>query len=652
MDLSVVIVNYNVRFFLEQCLHSVLEAAKGLEVEVFVVDNRSVDGSCSMVRTNFPGVRLIENEHNVGFSAANNQAIRLCRGRYILLLNPDTVVMEDCFRSVLAFMDVHPQAGGLGVRMIDGKGRFLKESKRGLPTPWVAFCKMSGLSALFPHSRLFGRYYLGYLAADEAHEVEVLAGAFMLLRKETLDQTGLLDEAFFMYGEDIDLSYRIRLAGYQNWYFPGTTIIHYKGESTRKSSVNYVLVFYRAMIIFARKHFQGNYARTLTAMIQLAVYVRAGLAIIHRIAGIIGAAVWDGLLMYVGIRLLLPYWEQFRLEGGHYPLVFTHYLLPAYILIWLAAMAFLGAYHRPVRLGRVVRGLLAGTGIILLGYGLLPEDLRFSRALILFGFTLSIILLPGWRYLFSLPPLRFLELHSDQARNILIVGSKAEAGRITDLLNQTGIRFQLAGLVNPSRERETEPYLGNIGQLDEIVRVNQADEVIFCPVDLPAGEIIATMHRFSDLRVSFKIAAAGGLSVIGSNSIETAGDLYTITNNSIGKALNRRMKRSFDLLACLLFIPALLFLPVLPPVFRRIGKHFTSLVTGKMSWVGYAGQTPENLPPLKHGIFSPADAHPGIQQKENLENLNLIYSKDYSVWTDILIIIKGIKKGKAGTGQS
>ena len=238
VDLTVVIVNYNVSYFLEQCLHSVLKAAERIDCEIFVVDNNSVDGSVALVRQKFPEVKLIVNKDNVGFSRANNQAIRESNGRYVLLLNPDTLVEEDTFSKTVGFMDEHPNAGGLGVKMIDGKGRFLPESKRGLPTPSVAFYKIFGLSALFPKSKIFGKYHLGFLSKEETHSVEVLSGAFMLMRKSALDKVGLLDEDFFMYGEDIDLSYRIILGGYKNYYYHNARIIHYKGESTKKSSVN------------------------------------------------------------------------------------------------------------------------------------------------------------------------------------------------------------------------------------------------------------------------------------------------------------------------------------------------------------------------------------------------------------------------------
>ncbi|NBQ48979.1 MAG: glycosyltransferase family 2 protein, partial [Sphingobacteriia bacterium] len=235
MQLSIVIVNYNVRHFLEQCLYSVFKATEHLESEVFVVDNNSVDGSAALIRERFPQVIFIQNSQNLGFSAANNQALRLAQGKYALLLNPDTVVQEDTFTKTLAFMDAHPDAGGLGIRMVDGKGCFLPESKRGLPTPAVAFYKIFGLAKLFPQSQTFGQYHLTYLDKEKTQPVEILSGAFMLMRKEALDKAGLLDETFFMYGEDIDLSYRLTRAGYQNYYFADSSIIHYKGESTKKS---------------------------------------------------------------------------------------------------------------------------------------------------------------------------------------------------------------------------------------------------------------------------------------------------------------------------------------------------------------------------------------------------------------------------------
>jgi GT2 family glycosyltransferase len=270
MKLSIIIVNYNVKYFLEQCLDSVLRAVKDIESELFVVDNHSSDQSLEYLAPKFPSVIFLENKENTGFSRANNQAIRQARGEYILLLNPDTVVGESTLKNVCRFMDETPRAGAVGVKMLDGFGEFLPESKRGFPSPWNSFCKMLKLSKLFPKSKLFGGYHVRYLNENECHEVDVLAGAFMMLRKEALDKSGLLDERFFMYGEDIDLSYRIKHSGYANYYFP-EPIIHYKGESTKKD-IKYVKHFYEAMLIFFDKYYPES-NRGFKYLIRMAIVV-------------------------------------------------------------------------------------------------------------------------------------------------------------------------------------------------------------------------------------------------------------------------------------------------------------------------------------------------------------------------------------------
>ncbi len=278
MKLSVVIVNYNVKYFLEQCLRSARKALENMEAEIFVVDNNSSDGSMEHLKPLFPEVVFIENKDNPGFSKANNQAIRQAKGEYVLLLNPDTVVGEDAFENVCRFMDEHPDSGGVGVRMIDGYGNFLPESKRGFPNPWNSFCKMFGLSKIFSKSPIFAQYHLRYLDEKKVHKVDVLAGAFMMLRKSVLDKIGLLDETFFMYGEDIDLSYRIILGGYANYYLP-ETIIHYKGESTKKD-IRYVKIFYEAMLIFFRKHYP-NYSGLYSFFVHFAIYIRASFSALN-----------------------------------------------------------------------------------------------------------------------------------------------------------------------------------------------------------------------------------------------------------------------------------------------------------------------------------------------------------------------------------
>lgn len=280
MRLTVIIVSYNIKYFLEQCLCSVRKAVQAIsenEVEIIVVDNDSKDGTINYLRDRFPSVIFIGNKENTGFAKANNQALRQAKGRYVLFLNPDTILPEDIFSKTLSFLDANPKAGALGVRMIDGSGQFLKESKRGLPTTWASFCKMTGLTASFPQSKLFAKYYLGHLAENKTQQASVLSGAFMLARKEVLDTLNGFDEQFFMYAEDIDLSYRILKLGYHNYYFADTCIIHFKGESTKKD-VQYVKLFYKAMHQFVRKHYRSGGGLLFSGMLTAAIRLKSGLA--------------------------------------------------------------------------------------------------------------------------------------------------------------------------------------------------------------------------------------------------------------------------------------------------------------------------------------------------------------------------------------
>lgn len=285
LKLSVIIVNYNVKYYLDQCIRSVLRAFEEMNTpaEIIVVDNHSADGSVDYLEQRypqklFPMVRFVRSAHNLGFARANNIAIRQSRGEYVLLLNPDTIVGEDALKASVDFMDAHEDAGAVGVRMLGAQGRRAMESRRGLPTPMVSFFKMLGFCNRWPHHRLFGKYYMGYLPWDEPSQIEVVSGAYCMLRRKALDEVGLLDEDFFMYGEDIDLSYRVLKGGYHNYYLP-VDILHYKGESTQKSSFRYVYVFYEAMLIFFRKHYSGM-TFLLSLPIKTAIYAKALMALV------------------------------------------------------------------------------------------------------------------------------------------------------------------------------------------------------------------------------------------------------------------------------------------------------------------------------------------------------------------------------------
>jgi GT2 family glycosyltransferase len=628
----------------------VQNACKGLESEIFVVDNDSVDGSVKMVRDKFPEVHLIENKENKGFSTANNQAIRKSKGEYVLLLNPDTIVEDDTLRKVVEFMDQHPDAGGLGVKMLDGKGKFLPESKRGLPYPSVAFFKVFGLSSLFPKSKIFSGYHLGYLDKDKTHVVDVLAGAFMLLRKSVLDKTGLLDEAFFMYGEDIDLSYRITKAGYKNYYYPGTRIIHYKGESTKKGSLNYVFVFYNAMIVFARKHFSKENARAFSVMINIAIYFRAFISILTRFFNRIMLPFLDALLIFAGMFVIKDYWERHFIfpDGGHYPYAFVHIAVPVYLTIWLLCIYLSGGYDKPIRLRRLIQGMVVGTIIILVGYSLLNEHYRFSRALIILGATWGTLIMLLERYLLHHFNVNGYKLNSEKNKRFIIIGEKEESERVAQLLQQTGMNPSFTGLVSYHHHRQnSNGFIGHLGQVKEIINIHKINEVIFCAKDVPAQVIIDKMSELKNEQVDYKIAPPESLSIIGSNSINTSGDLYVIDINAIIKMSNRRNKRMLDILVgltLLLLYPVAIFVVKNP--FGLLKNIFSVLFSFK-SWIGFTPHSEYEegrLPAIRPGVLNPLDAFRNKNiPEETTHRLDMSYARDYKLTNDLNIIIKGFR---------
>ncbi|WP_430403677.1 glycosyltransferase [Fluviicola sp.] len=640
--IAVIIVNYNVVFFLEQCLNSVSEAMKQEPAEVWVVDNNSVDGSVEMVREKFPWVHVIANKDNKGFSKANNQAMEISQCDYQLLLNPDTVIEEDTLFKVVKYMDEHPKVGGLGVRMVDGKGVFLPESKRGLPTPAVAFYKIFGISRIFPKSKLFGKYHLGYLSEFETNEIEILSGAFMLMRKEALDKVGLLDEEFFMYGEDIDLSYRIIKGGYTNVYFPETRIIHYKGESTKKSSVNYVFVFYRAMVIFARKHFSQKNARLFSFLINSAIYFRAGLAIGMRFIRKITLPVFDTVYLLLGLFALTNYWQQAQID---FPEQSTNILILFYTMIWMSSVALQGGYDQPITFRKFFFGGAIGTAFILILYALFPKEWQFSRLFILLGAVWIIAYYILSRSILHLAIGKRFTINGRKHANFAIIGSQEEFERVSHLLYQT--QPKIARIISVSlNEEHGKDALGSINQLEQIVRVHNIDEIIFCAKDLSAAEIIHWMTAIPDVSVDYKIAQPDSQYLIGSNSIETAGDLYILEINAISQPAKRRQKRLFD------FIVGLLLLLTYPLIcwFYQNKLQFLGtilkLISGRKTLVSYNEQSNlsnKQLPKIKKGILTPTDHLSGLD--ENLKSkLDLLYAREYSVFRDIQILWKAWKK--------
>lgn len=636
MKLSIIIVNYNVEFFLEQCLLSVEKAIQHADAEVIVVDNNSVDGSVDLVKNRFPWVKLIANKDNPGFSIANNQGIHISTGELILLLNPDTVVQEDTFSEVVDFMRSHPKAGGLGVKMVDGKGNFLPESKRGLPTPRVSFHKISGLYRLFPKSKRLNWYYMGHLDKDHIQEIEILSGAFMLMRKEALDKVGLLDETFFMYGEDIDLSWRIIQGGYKNYYYPHTSIIHYKGESTKKGSLNYVFVFYNAMIIFAKKHFSEKNAAAFSALINVAIYFRAALSIIKQVVRWVFLPLLDFSLLLGSLFGLKYLYESIQDKIYDPDLVMPAFV--AYTLAWLWSLYMSGGYDRPIRLIKALRGIAIGSVLILAAYSLLPETLRFSRALILLGaaaFTIQFLATRGVLHFLS----KEYRFKRKRSKRFVLIGGEEETERVTGLLRQT--HYDLGELLT------VNPDSGDINNLRDIVRVYNIQEVIFCAKDMTSSAIIGHMSSIDNPKLEFKIAPPESLYIIGSNSVQSSADIFIMDINSVSRNENRRKKRTLDVMLAtglLLTWPITLFFVKKP--FRFVRNIFQVLF-GKKTWVGFYadGQAAAKLPSIRPGVLSPVhQSLASVRNPETTRKLNVLYAKDYRVVNDLNIVFRSFKQ--------
>lgn len=639
-QVAVIIVNYNVAFFLEQCLNAVQKAMSLMPAEVWVVDNNSVDGSVAMVREKFPWVKLIDNKDNKGFSSANNQAMRLSSCPYQLLLNPDTVIEEDTLKKVVEYMNAHPKVGGLGVRMVDGKGVFLPESKRGLPTPAVAFYKIFGISRLFPKSKIFGKYSLSYLSEFETNEVEILSGAFMLLRKEALDKVGLLDEAFFMYGEDIDLSYRITQGGYTNVYFPETRIIHYKGESTKKSSVNYVFVFYRAMIIFARKHFSQKNAKLFSFLIHCAIYFRAGLAITSRLIKRITLPVIDISVVLLGLFVLTNYWQHLNIR---FPAYVVNLMIPVYVVVWFVSVLLKGGYDSPVQLKKYVSGTLIGTALILMLYGLLPKEWQFSRLFILVGTSWIIVYFLLTRLTLHALIGKKFKINGHIHSKFAVVGSHDEFVRVSEILKQTQAKTELI-LQVAANNQPVHGAIGTIEQLEQIVTIHGIDEIIFCAKDVTAQAIIAWMTQIQLQTIDFKIAQPDSFFLIGSNSIERAGDLYILNINAISQPTKQRQKRLLD---CIVGSFALISFPIICWLFgskKGLFQNSVALLLGRKTLVSYRNNNnTRNLPQLKTGILSPYE-HIQETDMQVITKLELLYAREYQLLSDVRILLRSWKK--------
>lgn len=644
MTLSIIIVNYNVKHFLEQCLYSVEAAIRDIDAEVIVIDNCSSDNSLPYLAPKFPEVRFVPNAENGGFARACNQGLELSAGEFILFLNPDTIVPEDCFRHCIQFFKSRPEAGAVGVKMIDGSGKFLKESKRAFPSPRTSLYKLFGLSQLFPRSRIFSKYHLGHLDENENNEVDVLAGAFMMIRKKVLDSVGSFDETFFMYGEDVDLSYRIQKAGFKNYYVAGTRIIHFKGESTRKGTMNYVRMFYNAMSIFVRKHYGGSRAGIFNFLIHVAIWFRAGLSAVSGFIRRIGLPLIDAGLILVSFWLMKTIWTSYVRTETQYENSLLWIAFPAYSVFYLIAAYYAGLYDRWYKRSELARSMLIATIVLLAGYALLPEQYRFSRGILLFGSLLAFVLISMLRWVL----IRTGVLNSNKKResdtNTLVAGSETEYAQVMQLLKDAGLEQRVLGRLSVDENDKTS--IGNWKNLQRLSVAIPFREVIFCEGSLTFKEIIDAIQKMPRGLIA-KIHTSGSSSIVGSDSKDSSGEAVSKENGyKLASPYNRRLKRLIDVFVSfvgLISFPIQLLIVKKPLLFF---SNCFSVLLAKKTWIGYA-TAEKNLPPLSAAVIG-CNGIPMATQtqlsKESLQMMDYWYARDYEPSRDLKLIWRTYRK--------
>jgi hypothetical protein len=662
MKLSVIIVNYNVRVFLENALVTILKALEGIAGEVIVVDNASDDGSVEMIRQKFPSVRLIVNPSNLGFAAANNVGINASAGQYLLLLNPDTIVQEDTFSVMIEAMEKNPEIGLAGCKILNSDGSLQLACRRSFPTPWIALTKIVGLSALFPGSKLFSRYNLEYLDPDASYEVDAVSGSFMFLRREVFEAVGGLDEQFFMYGEDLDWCFRVKQAGWKVFYIHDTQIIHYKGQSARRSEIDEVKLFYDAMRLFVRKHFAYGAATDL--LLRLGIAGRQWIASLGRGAKTMGAILIDLLIIDASLLLgeFIRFGQIFRFPPEAYRVIL---LIPPVILV--LTMQSFGIYSTRKSSSSKTAGAVIFGYIILSALTFFFNQYAFSRMVVLISGCINVIALPAWRAMsraMSRAPQR--DRRSLFGNRTVIVGADASGQAIVQKLRARLVDgYDVVGFIDKNRKRLGEKLagveiLGSIDNIGKVIEEERITEVIFSTDVLSYTDILAVIGRSRNRGVNFRLVPSSLEVIIGKTHIDELGDLpFVDIDYNIRKASHRFFKRTFDVVFALFGILMCFPIFVVPlrkrdtSAYMRLMYRLPDVLKGTMSFVGRPADEDqpagagETLYLGKPGITGLAQINRRADMNpEEVEKYNLYYAKNQSLVLDCEILLKAMLNSK------
>lgn len=654
MDLSIIIVNYNVKEFLQNLLHSIEKASQHLTKEIIIVDNASDDGSVEFIQEKFPQVRLIINNKNLGFGKANNIGLKEAKGNFILLINPDTLVAEDTFDKMINFFKNQPQVGLAGCKILNPDGTLQLACRRSFPGPWTSFTKVTGLSALFPKSKIFAKYNLTYLDENQTYEVDAISGSFMMMRKEVYEMIGGFDEQFFMYGEDLDFCYRVQKSGYKVFYVHSTQIIHYKGESTKRSSLDETKMFYQAMHLFVKKHLSSSFI--VEAILRSAIVVRSILAFIAVRKLIFISVILDflffDLCLYIAEKTYLHFatWKGF--PDFAIPIVYT---IPA--LIQILASFLIGNYKKDkLSVSKTIISIFISLPV-LTSLTFFFKDFAFSRAIVLITYIFLIIILSSWRILAKVIfKVGWIDESTKNLRTLLVGLSDSTIKIGNKLRRKKSDRRTIIGIIGFSTRDigtkiESFEVVGTDQNIRRVIRDYKINELIFSSDGLSYNKMMEIVGRCRNENVEFKVVGSNLDFIVGKTAVTMLDDLpiielnYNITNPQI-KFIKTAFDYSITLPSLFLIYPFIYFKSKLTKTQSDFTKFILGLpkvITGKVSLVGPQNKTnKENQYLGKKGLTGYWYIEEG--NPDESEKMDFYYAKNQNIWIDIDILVKTLTK--------